>query len=135
MTHPTPEDAHRRIDRDVAAAQERAVLATRFRQATDQMRGTATVEGVTATVDASGALTALELPERLEHRRSTVLATTVLTATRAAYADVTAKVQQAAGEAFGADSPLTERVRDELGRRAEVLATSTNPPPAGNVLR
>ncbi|WGL53253.1 YbaB/EbfC family nucleoid-associated protein [Nocardioides sp. BP30] len=134
MSHLTPEDVHRRIDQDVAAAQERAALATRFRQTADQLRGTATVDGVTATVDASGALTELTLPDRLEHRRSTVLAAQVLRATRAAYADVTAKVQQAAGEAFGADSPVTARVRGELDRRAEVLASST-PPPPDNVLR
>lgn len=130
MSHPTAEDAHARIDRDVAAAHARAEAAAEFRRNVDAARGTATVDGVTATVDASGALTALTLPERLEHRRSTTLAASILAATRAAYADIAAQVQVMAGETFGADSPVADRMRSELERRAAVLESGPASPGA-----
>lgn len=111
-----------RIDGDVRAAEQRAEDALRFRAQADAIRGTATQDGVSVTVDASGALIGLTLPRDLSYRDSDSLARTVLAATRSAYAEVRRRLDDVASEAFGVDSPIVDRLREEMRRRASTLA-------------
>lgn len=113
--------AHRDIDRDVAAAQERAAAAAAYRQKLDQMRGTASADGVTVTVDPSGALMDISLPHDLRYQSGEKLARSVMKAFRAAYGNVASKVREEAAATFGADSAVTQRMGDELAKRAAVI--------------
>lgn len=122
---------HRDIDRDVAAAEERAAAATAYRQKLDEMRGTASVDGVTATVDPSGALLDLALPHDLRYKTGEKLAESVMKAFRAAYADVASKVRDEAAATFGAGSAVAERMGDELAKRTAVIGEPEPESPPG----
>lgn len=117
MSYSSPDDALARIDRDIAAAQERAERARAFRQEVDRLRGTATVDGVTATVDITGVLSDLRLPRQLAYRDPDSLAASVLAAIRAAHAEVAATAREAAEREFGADSATATAFANELSTR------------------
>jgi len=117
MTYRTPEDALERLDRDIAAAQERAERARTFRESVDRLRASATVDGVTATVDVTGVLTDLSLPGQLSYRDPGRLSRTVLEAVRAAHAQVAEAAKDAAAREFGAGSATALAFGAELDRR------------------
>lgn len=128
------DDVRASIAADVQTAVDRAQKAQQFQGELSALRGTATSDGISATVDASGGLLELSLPRDLSYRSGTDLARSILAVVRSAYADVAGQAAQAAADAFGGDSPVTGRMREELDRRATILAN--DPGEAGpSVLR
>lgn len=117
MTSETADDVLARLDRQTREAAERARAAQIFRASLDALRGTAETDGVTATVDATGLLLGLDLPEDLRFRQGGELSQAVLTAVRAAQRKVADQVQEQAEAAYGAGSPSAERMRSELTSR------------------
>ena len=119
MTHApgSADEALARIDSDIAGAQERARRATEFRQTLDEVRGRATVRGVTATLDSAGGLRDLALPSTFDERSATELRDDILAAVRAAQQDVADAVRREAARAFGSGSPVSQRLETELEQR------------------
>lgn len=127
MTQSPFEAAHNRIDRQVAEAQERAAAATEYRQTVERLRGTASSQGVTVSVDASGALVSLDLPHDLTYKTGPKLANTILQTVRAAYADVSSKVREQAAASFGEGSPAAQRMDEEIAKRTQVIGEPEEP--------
>lgn len=127
MTQSPFEAAHNRIDRQVAEAQERAAAAAEYRRTVESLRGTASSQGVTASVDASGALMSLDLPQDLTYKTGPKLANTILQTVRAAYADVANKVREQAAVSFGEGSPAAQRMDEEIAKRAQVIGEPEEP--------
>lgn len=117
MTSETADDVLARLDRQTREAAERARAAQAFRASLTALRGTAETDGVTATVDATGLLLGLDLPEDLRFRQGGELSQAVLAAVRAAQRKVADQVQEQAEAAYGAGSPSAERMRSELTSR------------------
>lgn len=118
MTQP-PHDADealRRIDDDVQAAQERAARATAFRQTLDTLRGNATVHGVSVSIDSAGGLRDVGFPTHVD-RSGDELRDDLLSAVRQAQQQVADTVRSEAGRAFGRDSDVGRRLDDELRQR------------------
>ena len=111
------DDALRRLDTDIAAAQERARRATEFREALDRTRGIGQLNGVTVTLDSAGGLRDLALPRDFDERTAATLREEILGAARAAQADVSARVRREAARSFGADSDVARRMDEELRQR------------------
>lgn len=128
MTDAQFEQIHRDLDKDVADAQKRAAAASAYRQKVDQLRGTASVDGVTAIVEPGGALVDLSLPHDLTYKTGEKLSRSVMQAFRAAYADVASKVTEEASSTFGDGSAVTQRMSDELAKRTAVIGEPTREP-------
>jgi hypothetical protein len=113
----SPDDVLARIDRETREAMIRAERAEDFRRSLGTLRGRGEVAGVVATVEASGMLTGLDLPDDLSRIRGRELAGDVMSAVRLAQAAAAAQVQQRADDAYGQDSGPAQRMRDELAQR------------------
>ena len=110
------DEALRRIDDDIAAAQARARQATYFRQTLDDLRGAATVHGVTVTLDSAGGLRDVAFPQRVD-RTGEELRADVLAALQEARRQVADAVRREAAVAFGDSSDVTRRMDQELRQR------------------
>ena len=119
------------INEQAEQARQRALAATRFRAEVDAVRGTASAPDgtVTVIVDASGMVVDLDITDGATHRRGHDLARLVRETIHAAQRDVATRVNAMAAETFGADSPVTHRMRDELSLRF------VEPEPEGGRLR
>lgn len=114
-----PDEALRRIQHDVEAAQRRAGRAQEVKAEIDAVRGRGrSAHGdVTVVVDASGRLRDLELTDAALARRPDALARLVLETARTAELDAGRRAVGIAEEAFGEGSPLTAHLRAEIEQR------------------
>lgn len=114
-----PDEALARIQRDIMAAQDRAVRAQEVRTRIDAVRGVGrSPRGeVRVEVDASGMLRDLELTDAAMDLRPTDLARLITDAARAAQRDAGARSVALAQDAFGEDSPLVTHLRTEVEQR------------------
>lgn len=131
MSEAAFEAAHQNIEKQIASARERAAAASKFRQTVDGLRGVATVNGVTATVEPTGVLVDLNLPQDLTYKTGEKLSKAVIQAVRAAFADVSTKVRQETESVYGADSEITRRMSDELGKRTAIVGEPEPEKPTG----
>jgi phage head maturation protease len=95
----------------------RAQRAQEFRQSLDVLRGRGVSGDIRVAVDATGLVLSLDLPDDLSAWRGRELSEDILGAVRAAQADVSVQVRTETEDAFGADSTVARRMRDELASR------------------
>ena len=117
----SPDEAMARVAQQVQEAQERAARASEVRAEMDALRGVATSpkREVEATADTSGRLVGLVLSgDALELHESDLAQLILATAAQAA-ARAGALAVDLAAEAFGAESAITSRFRDEISERNE----------------
>ena len=109
-----------RIERDIAAAQERARRAERVAADIAAVRGTGRSRrgDVVVEVDASGMLTDLHLAETALQQPAATLAAVILGAARAAQTQAGRRAVVLAEDAWGEDHPAVEHLRDELASRS-----------------
>ncbi len=110
--------AVRRIEEQVAEAQERARRAAEVRQGIDALRGVATSprRELSVTVDASGRLVDVEVTDAAYRLSPRDLGRLIVETTRAAGRQAGAKAVELASEAFGAESGIVTHLRDEIER-------------------
>ncbi|VTR75705.1 YbaB/EbfC family nucleoid-associated protein [Cellulomonas hominis] len=114
-----PDAAIERVQADIAAAQQRAVLAQQVQEQLARVRGTArSPRGeVTAEVDPSGQLLDLVLADAAVDLTARDLSALVLDTVRTAARDAGRQALQLTEQAFGPDSGVTEHLRGELAAR------------------
>lgn len=114
-----PDAALAKIQRDIRAAQDRAVRAEQVKAEIDAVRGRGrSPRGeVVVEVDASGQLRDVVLTEAAMALRHDELSQYLLEAARAAQREAGGRAVAVMGEAFGDDSPLTEHLRAEVEQR------------------
>lgn len=114
-----PDAALAKIQRDIRAAQDRAVRAEQVKAEIDAVRGRGrSPRGeVVVEVDASGQLRDVVLTEAAMALRHDELSRYLLEAARAAQREAGGRAVAVMGEAFGDDSPLTEHLRAEVEQR------------------
>lgn len=110
--------AVRRIEEQVAEAQERARRAAEVRQGIDALRGVATSprRELSVTVDASGRLVDVEVTDAAYRLSPRDLGRLIVETASAAGRQAGAKAVELASEAFGAESGIVAHLRDEIER-------------------
>ena len=98
------------LDVDIEAAHRRAASATAFRQGTEKVRGTSSVDGVEVTVDSAGTLIDVDLGRDLEWAKKAILS-----AYQKARQDAGRAVVALAQENLGEDDPSISRLQDAYG--------------------
>jgi len=113
----SPDEAMARVNAQVAEAQQRAERATAVRIEMDALRGKAkSPKGeVEVEVDTSGRLVGLELTSDALELGERALSKLIIETSRAAGAGELAV--ELAADAFGAESSITARFRDEITER------------------
>jgi DNA-binding protein YbaB len=116
---PDLDAAERRVDDWQAGFEQRAVRARELAARLAELSGAARSDDglVTVTVGAGGALTGLELDERIRRQPAAETARQILATLAAAQADLTAKATVATDETVGADSETGKAVIASLTRR------------------
>lgn len=111
-----------RVQDQVAAAQQRAQAAQQMRARVDAVRGTAFSprRELSVTVDASGRLVDMELSDAALDLRAKDLSRLIVTTAQAATRDAGQQATELAAAAFGEDSPVVARLRDEVEARTGV---------------
>lgn len=119
-----------RVNAQVVEAQERAERAKALRVEVDAVRGTATSprREVEVSVDASGKLTGLSLTDAAYDLRAADLSALIVRTAQAAQRDAGEKVLRLSSDAFGEDSPVTQRLAAEVADRQ-------TPDPAAGLIR
>ncbi|MEV7973921.1 YbaB/EbfC family nucleoid-associated protein [Cellulomonas sp. NPDC089187] len=114
-----PDTVLARIQQDIGAAQERAARATEVRQQMDAIRGAArSPRGeVAAVVDPSGRLTDLTFTDDALRLSARELSRLTLDTVRRAGAEAGRQAVDLMSDSFGADSQLTEHLRNEVAAR------------------
>jgi DNA-binding protein YbaB len=105
-----------RVEKQMAAAQEQARRAQAFQDQVKAVRGVArSPRGqVQVTVDASGRLAAVDLADAAFDLSPRDLGRLIVETADAAQREAGAQAIELAGEAFGEDSPVIDRLRAEL---------------------
>ncbi|WEG09296.1 YbaB/EbfC family nucleoid-associated protein [Microbacterium horticulturae] len=108
-----------RVQDQVAAAQQRAQAAQQMRAQVEAVRGTAYSQRreLSVTVDASGRLVDVELSDAALDLRARDLSRLIVTTAQAASRDAGQQAMDLAVTAFGEDSPVVARLRDEVQAR------------------
>jgi DNA-binding protein YbaB len=105
-----------RVEQQMAAAQEQAQRAQAFQDQVKAVRGTArSPRGhVEVTVDASGRLAAIDLADAAFDLSARELGALIVQTSDAAQRAAGAQALELAGEAFGKESSVVDRLRAEL---------------------
>jgi hypothetical protein len=113
------DDAIARVNSQVVEAQERAAKARELRESMDALKVTAASPRgeVVAKVDVTGRLIDLELDSSAMNLTPTALAALIVKTAAAAAAKAGQQAVELAAESFGEESPITARLRDEVGSR------------------
>jgi DNA-binding protein YbaB len=112
-------------DHELRALAERAQRAFRWRAEVDDHTGAGSADGVTVTVNGSGALTTVRIEEAACAQGGRELATRILAALAAAQADVSAQLVTSAKATFGEESNEVATIGAALAdRRAVTLAAA-----------
>ena len=113
------DEALARVQRDVAAAQERAARAQEVKTRIDAVRGVGrSPRGeVTVEVDASGMLRDVRLTDAAMDLRPADLEKLITDAARAAQRDAGSRAVAVAQDAFGEESPMVTHLRAEVESR------------------
>jgi len=108
-----------RVQDQVAAAQKRAQAAQQMRAQVEAVRGTAYSQRreLSVTVDASGRLVDVQLSDAALELRARDLSRLIITTAQAASRDAGQQAMDLAAAAFGEDSPVVARLRDEVTAR------------------
>ena len=109
-----------RVQVQVEQAQERARAAQQMRAQVEAVRGKAYSprRELAVTVDASGRLVDVELSDAAMDLRARDLSRLIVATAQAAQRDAGQQAVAMASEAFGDQSPVVARLRDELDSRA-----------------
>lgn len=115
----SPDAAMERVNAQIAEAQERAARATQVRQEMDALRGTAkSPKGeVEAEADTSGRLVGLTLSSDALNLDERALARLILSTAQLAAGRAGEQALELAASAFGEESAITTRFRDEIAER------------------
>ena len=110
-----PDAAIARVEAQVAQAQENARRAERLQAEIGSLSAIArSARGeVTATVGAAGRLVSLDLGDDAMELEPRALAHLITATVHEAHGRAAARAVEATAEAFGEDSPVTARLRDE----------------------
>lgn len=116
-----PDAAIARVQRDIVAAQERAVRAVEVKASIDRVRGRARSRRgeVRVEVDVSGQLTDLELEESALELRARDLAMLIRETIAVAVRDAGRLAVALTDDAYGEGSAISTQLRGELDARAE----------------
>ncbi|WP_051191869.1 YbaB/EbfC family nucleoid-associated protein [Microbacterium luticocti] len=108
-----------RVHDQVAAAQQRAQAAQQMRAQVEAVRGTASSprRELSVTVDASGRLVDVELSDAALNLGARDLSRMIVSTAQAASRDAGQQAVDLAAAAFGDDSPVVARLRDEVQAR------------------
>lgn len=114
----TAEEALERVESGIARARERADRADHFRNRYESLdaTGESRQDGVRLTVDAASLVTAVSITDAGASRSGRQVAAAILRAHDDAVRRLRDEVEVLAADAFGAASPATTAVLDELPR-------------------
>lgn len=109
-----------RVQQQVKQAQQRAQAAQQMRAEVEAVRGKAYSQRreLAVTVDASGRLVDVELSDAAMDLRARDLASLIVATAQAAARDAGQQAMDLAAAAFGEDSPVVARLRDEVDSRS-----------------
>lgn len=109
-----------RVEQQIADAQRAAERAKTFQAEVEAVRGTATSprRDVTVVVDASGRLLDLQLAERAGDLHPRDLARVILETSAKARVAAGQQATEIAAQAFGEDSGVVAKLREEIERNA-----------------
>ncbi|QAY60102.1 YbaB/EbfC family DNA-binding protein [Microbacterium protaetiae] len=109
-----------RVQEQVEQAQQRARVAQQMRVEVEAVRGKATSprRELAVTVDASGRLVDVELSDAAMDLRTRDLSRLIVETAQAAQRDAGEQAVAVTSRAFGDESPVVARLRDELDARA-----------------
>lgn len=107
-------------DQELRALVVRAQRAFQWRAQADALTGTASVEGVTVTVNGGGSLTALRLEEEACRDGGRALADRIVAALGLAQETVSAQLLASARETFGEQAPELDTIGASLEERRAV---------------
>lgn len=115
-----PDAAIARVEDQIRAAQHQAAVARELESSMRAIVGRAGSPDrtVTAAVSASGIVTDLSLKEDALHQSASALARVIRDTINAAHRDVGAQAVALSEEAFGEESPVTARLREEAQARS-----------------
>jgi len=115
----SPDAAMERVNAQIVEAQERAARATQVRQEMDALRATAkSPKGeVEAEADTSGRLVGLNLSSDALELDERALARLIVITAQLAAARAGEQALEIAATAFGEESAITTRFRDEIAER------------------
>ncbi|MDY6214737.1 MAG: YbaB/EbfC family nucleoid-associated protein [Schaalia hyovaginalis] len=129
----------RRIEEQVAHANQRADLMKSFQQRVEELRGTATSQRreVSVQVDSGGRLTDVEFTAGFAKLSTQEMADVFLRTLAAARKDAAATARILAIDTFGEDSPVTEQLLAAYERTMPAAPEETGAPPKnrGPILR
>ena len=112
---------------DLARLMEQAQAAFRWRAQADRLTGESDLDGVSVTVNGSGAIAALELTDAACADGGERLSQRIIAAVRAAQDDLSAAIRRSAALTFGEDSDQARTVgagsEHRFGRSASVIET------------